>query len=377
MAIMSVSMTTLWAQETLSVDIGPTAQNVQSDFVDWSFGVTGNSDLKGVTTPFTNFGGFTASLSCAGGGDCGVAVRVRSPLATGPVGNLIQDAVKNPVARGLRLTFSGLRAGSYQMTTYHHDPTAVHGTMDILMTDARGAQQLVADEILISTGTSDIDPANVAKATFFLQSDGTTDMLLDLIAGDNLNNAEVWLNGFVLAVYEATALVTITQQPANVTAQLGGTATFTVVATVSNAPPASLTYQWRRNNSVISGATEASYTTPVLEPGDLGTSTYTVLVGAPGASSVFSQPAVLTVANPGVQQSGMTLGGSGLTFDSIDFGDDRGAIPLSRLTPTHAIPTTDGGPGIIPELGIDDPESVGAAGHRRIFAGAGATQTMR
>ena len=97
-------------------------------------------------------------------------------------------------------------------------------------------------------------------------------------------------------------------------------------------------------------------------------------VGAPGASSVFSQPAVLTVAMPGVQQSGMTLGGSGLTFDSIDFGDSRGVIPLSRLTPTHAIPTTEGGPGIIPELGSGDPEQLGSGGHRRIFAGAGATQ---
>ena len=63
---------------------------------------------------------------------------------------------------------------------------------------------------------------------------------------------EVW----GVAVSYATAVVTITQQPANVTAQLGNTATFTVVATVINAPPSSLTYQWRRNNVLISGATK-------------------------------------------------------------------------------------------------------------------------
>ncbi|MFN0125683.1 MAG: hypothetical protein ACKV19_03230 [Verrucomicrobiales bacterium] len=76
-----------------------------------------------------------------------------------------------------------------------------------------------------------------------------------------------------------------------------------------------------------------------------------------------------------VQQSGMTLGGSGLTFESVDFGDDRGVIPLSRLTPTRAIPTTNGGPGIIPELGFGDPEVEGLGGHRRISAEAGAAQT--
>ena len=63
---------------------------------------------------------------------------------------------------------------------------------------------------------------------------------------------EVW----GVAVSYATAVVAITQQPTNVTAQQGNTATFTVVATVTNAPPASLTYQWRRNNTLIPWATD-------------------------------------------------------------------------------------------------------------------------
>ncbi|MFN0128847.1 MAG: hypothetical protein ACKV19_19420 [Verrucomicrobiales bacterium] len=77
------------------------------------------------------------------------------------------------------------------------------------------------------------------------------------------------------------------------------------------------------------------------------------------------------LASPHVQQSGMTLGGSGFTFESIDFGDDRGAVPLSRWTPARAIPTTDGGPGIVPEVVGDwDPPH-----NRRIWAEDSATQT--
>ncbi|WP_224363065.1 galactose-binding domain-containing protein [Hyalangium versicolor] len=87
----------------------------------------------------------------------------------------------------------------------------------------------------------------------------------------------------------APAAVAITTQPAGKTAYVGQTATFSVTATGSP----TLIYQWRKNGTAISGATGASYTTPVLTAGDNGTS-YSVVVTNP-VNSVTSAAAALTV----------------------------------------------------------------------------------
>jgi beta-galactosidase len=87
----------------------------------------------------------------------------------------------------------------------------------------------------------------------------------------------------------APAAAAITAQPANRTAFVGQTATFSVTATGSPA----LAYQWRRNGTAITGATAASYVTPVLAAADNGAS-YTVVVTNP-INSVTSAAAVLTV----------------------------------------------------------------------------------
>jgi hypothetical protein len=84
---------------------------------------------------------------------------------------------------------------------------------------------------------------------------------------------------------------TITVQPANQTVTAGQTATFSVTAT-GTAP---LSYQWRKNAVNISGATSASYTTPVTTVADSGEQ-FTVTV----SNSVGNTPssiATLTV-NP-------------------------------------------------------------------------------
>ncbi len=81
----------------------------------------------------------------------------------------------------------------------------------------------------------------------------------------------------------------VTAQPAAGTVNLGQTATFSITAT-GTAP---LSYQWQKNGVDISGATSASYTTPVTTESDDGATFRCVVTNA--ADSVTSNSAPLTV----------------------------------------------------------------------------------
>jgi Abnormal spindle-like microcephaly-assoc'd, ASPM-SPD-2-Hydin/Fibronectin type III domain/Immunoglobulin I-set domain len=81
----------------------------------------------------------------------------------------------------------------------------------------------------------------------------------------------------------------ITTEPASRTVTAGQTATFSVAAT-GTAP---LTYQWRQNGSVISGARSSSYTTPATTTSENATK-FTVVV-SDNAGSATSSAAILTV----------------------------------------------------------------------------------
>ena len=65
-------------------------------------------------------------------------------------------------------------------------------------------------------------------------------------------------NTFTLTISAAGTAPSISSHPSNQTVTEGATATFTVSAAGSG----TLTYQWQRNGSNISGATSSSYTTP-------------------------------------------------------------------------------------------------------------------
>jgi hypothetical protein len=86
--------------------------------------------------------------------------------------------------------------------------------------------------------------------------------------------------------------LTITAQPANTRAMVGGSASFTV--TVSGTAP--VTYQWRKGEANISGATSAVLTINPVTAADAGS--YYVALSNP-CSAPYSNAAVLTVlGNP-------------------------------------------------------------------------------
>lgn len=82
----------------------------------------------------------------------------------------------------------------------------------------------------------------------------------------------------------------ITQQPAGQSATVGGSATFSVVATGSG----TLTYQWRRNGVTIPGAVASIYTLNGLTLDDNGAQ-FDVVVHGDTAPDATSNAATLTV----------------------------------------------------------------------------------
>jgi hypothetical protein len=126
---------------------------------------------------------------------------------------------------------------------------------------------------------------------------------------DNNTSFDVVVTNSVSSVTSAQATLgvnsvpvapTITTPPANQTVTAGQTATFSVVAT-GTAP---LTYQWQKNGSDITGATSASYTTPVTTTADSGELFRVVVSNTAGNAT--STSATLTV-NPGTSSSSVDV----------------------------------------------------------------------
>jgi hypothetical protein len=139
-----------------------------------------------------------------------------------------------------------------------------------------------------------------------------------------------WLTGVPLARFKATYVVwwtpappAIINQPANNVVSLGQSARFAVTA--SGAAP--LTYQWRRNGMVISGATSPSYVTPSVTPSDLGAQFAVVVSNSVG--SVTSSAATI------IGQMSATVSTTGPKSPVIDtITVTSGGAPLAGVTVT-------------------------------------------
>jgi beta-galactosidase len=92
-------------------------------------------------------------------------------------------------------------------------------------------------------------------------------------------------------IYGPSTAPTIAAEPANQSANVGSTATFTVTA--GGTGP--FTYQWLKNGVAITGATAASYTTPALLSTDNG-DLFSVAIGST-SGTVTSMAATLSVGN--------------------------------------------------------------------------------
>ncbi len=95
----------------------------------------------------------------------------------------------------LTLTISGLPEGSYNWTSYHHDPHDQTGLFNVTVNDAQGA--LTTNDIDISNGSLTIE--NVTKFTTTIESDGTdVKLIFDKITETEPSRSMFVINGFIL-----------------------------------------------------------------------------------------------------------------------------------------------------------------------------------
>jgi len=170
-----------------------------------------------------------------------------------------------------------------------------------------------------STTTYYLDNVQVgSKTTSPLSLTDPFYFLIDFACGGNNWPTDLQRYGGISDMYVdyvrvyGPAAPAITMQPANQSVSVGQTATFTVAA--SGTP--TLTYQWSKNGTAISGATSASYTTPPTTSGDNG-ATFSVYITNP-YGNVTSNTATLTVTSSSLPSpwGNQDIGAVGLTGSS-------------------------------------------------------------
>jgi hypothetical protein len=142
------------------------------------------------------------------------------------------------------------------------------------------------EQILIGTGEEHHDGA------IAVDIDGDGD--LDVISVGYTHNRVLLYENLAIDTIVVAIPPIITQHPSSVSAAVGQTASFSLVATGT----ATLGYQWQRNGTAISGATATTYTTPVLAKADSGAVFRCIVTNSAGSAT--SDPATLSVTSGGI-----------------------------------------------------------------------------
>jgi Immunoglobulin domain len=179
--------------------------------------------------------------------------------------------------------------------------------------------------------TTNISGATAASYTTPASTPADNNAKFDVVVSNSVSS--VASTQATLTVNSAPVPPTITTQPSAQTVTAGQTATFTVAAS-GTAP---LSYQWQKNGSDITGATAASYTTPVTTTADSG-ALFRVAVSN-SAGNVTSNSAMLTV-NPGTSNSSVDV----ITYH-YDNGRSGENLNETTLTPANVKSATFGKKG--------------------------------
>ncbi|HEY6270235.1 MAG TPA: hypothetical protein VIX11_18180 [Candidatus Acidoferrum sp.] len=184
--------------------------------------------------------------------------------------------------------------------------------------------------------TANVSGATASSYTTPVTTSADNGAKFDVVVSNSAGN--ITSAQATLTVNSAPVAPTIITQPANLTVNAGQAATFSVAAS-GTAP---LTYQWQKNGSAITGATAASYTTPVTTTADSG-ELFRVVVSN-SAGNVTSNSATLTV-NPETSNSTVDV----ITYH-YDNGRDGQNLNETALTPANVNSTLFGKKG---EFSVD------------------------
>ncbi|MBW8052088.1 MAG: hypothetical protein FVQ77_17440, partial [Cytophagales bacterium] len=117
------------------------------------------------------------------------------------------------------------------------------------------------------------------------------------ISGTNIF-AGTWRGGvWKRPLSEMCIGVSITNILSNQSATVGGTVTWSV-STSGSSP---FTYQWYKNGSPITGATDSSYTTPTLTLSDSGSAYYCYVTNCSGSNATSNIAALTVVTTTGIK----------------------------------------------------------------------------
>jgi len=235
-------------------------------------------------TGFSIVGGMS-SISIAAGQNQAFQVQFAPKTAGNVTGSIAVASDATDAALAISLTGTGTTA--LAITGQPGDQSVVAGKTATFSVVATGSGTLAYQWKKNATA---ISGATAASYTTPATTSADNNAQFTVVVTDS--NGSMTSNAAILTVTAASVAPSIAAQPANKTVTAGQTATFSVTAT-GTAP---LTYQWQKNNTTISGATSASYTTPATTAAD-NNAQFTVTVSN-SVSSATSNAATLTVNVP-------------------------------------------------------------------------------
>ncbi|MDZ7619007.1 MAG: hypothetical protein U1E05_18525 [Patescibacteria group bacterium] len=194
--------------DLLCVDFGATGQGVADGFV--AFSQATNPGTNQETRQFTTSMGVAGTVDVTVSVDSNYALGFRNRgSGVGTLARLIEDHVKpngsaTASAEALYLDIAGLKAGVYEITTYHHDQAGNVGKVNVVLDDALGSGQGIVSNLQQTWGAQ-----TPAEATFSFTADGMNPVRVTLqeVAGSH-TVLEAALNGFTLQVPEPSCIAT-------------------------------------------------------------------------------------------------------------------------------------------------------------------------
>jgi hypothetical protein len=186
-------------QDESAIVVGASANRVAPGYEDFSHGPElsgGGIDQATKLPPATLtriYGAISVTASDPHPASNGLFFADEGTVVAGALEAVVDDFVY-PSGPDLHVTLSGLAAGLWGVSTFHHRPLATAAdTLDGITVDTGGGPQTVATDVPISFG---LTPSSLSKKSFQFIANGTDDVVI-VIQG-RIGLFPMPLNGFLL-----------------------------------------------------------------------------------------------------------------------------------------------------------------------------------